>query len=360
MLNFTMRVAVRDDVRWGSLYENGTAFGSMADVISRKADLTLGKYAITNVRNEFMTPTISYLSSPLIVVVPIGEPYSSLEKLLKPFGVFTWQVVITFLVSAIVFISYVKIKTRASIRSFIFGRNANSEYFNTFVAFLGQNIPDQRVPLRNFARTLFCIFMLYGLVIRSSYSGALFKFLKTDNIRKPHAKSIDEMVERNFKFYMQIPTEYLVREFTKVYKQRVVIRPNETASLQQKMTNLDFKGGLLSSLEQILYFNRKNYRNFTLKVCPEVLYNFQYVIYFQKNSPFVRSFNKHIEDYEANGILSYLVDEFIPSQNENLLGPKAPKALVFDQVSGSFWVLFIGCLISCLVFYLERWCITYY
>lgn len=352
MLNFTIEIALRNDVRWGTLYDNGTGFGAMADVISNDADLTLGKYAETHIRDKFMTPTVSYFSSPLIVVVPIGEKYTSLEKLLKPFELETWEVVIVFNVVVFTFIALVKARTSLSIRQFIFGKNANSEHFNTFVAFLGQNVPEQRVPGRNFARTLFCIFMLYTLVIRGSYSGALFKFLKSDNIRKSHAKTVNEMVEKNFKFYMQIPAEYLVKNMTKIYNNRIVIKPNETAIIQEKTLSSSFEGGLLSSYEQIQYFNRMNRQNYTLKVCPEILYRFQYVMYFRKNSAFVRHFNKYLESCRANGLMSYLVEKYLPRQNDEI-SIKAPKPLVLEQVSGCFLLLIFGSLVSCFIFYVE-------
>lgn len=350
-----MNVTLRNDVRWGTLYNNGTGFGSMADVIAGKADFTLGKYANTFIRNTFMTSTITYFASPLVIIVPIGETYSSLEKLLKPFEIETWEVFIIFLVSTMLFILYVKTKTGVSIRNFIFGSNASSEYFNTLVALLGQNVSDPRVPRRNFARTLFCIFMLYTLVIRGSYSGALFKFLKSDNIRKSHVKSVNEMSEKKFKFYMQIPVENLVKEMKKIYNNRVVIRPNETNFIQEKTLDSNFKGGLLSSYEQIQYFNRLNYKNYTLKVCPEVLHSFQYVMYFQRHSALVKGFNKYLDAYKANGIISKLIEDYLPAtQEKNLIEVKSPKALVIDQVSGCFWVLMFGYLISFFAFYLEN------
>jgi len=57
------------------------------------------------------------------------------------------------------------------------------------------------LPKRNFARFILMMFLLYALVIRTLYQGSYFKLLKS-NRPKRKVQSIDEMVEKDFKFYV--------------------------------------------------------------------------------------------------------------------------------------------------------------
>lgn len=306
-----------------------------------------------------MSPTIPYLNSPLVIIVPNGELYSSLEKLLKPFDFLTWDFVILYLLLSFVFIAIIKFGTNQKVTNFVLGSNSSSPYFNTIVAFIGQNVPDVRIPKRNFARTLFCIFMLYSLIIRNSYSGALFKFLKNDNLQKPHIQTVREMFDKNFKFYMNLPIEVLIKDFKTIYKNRVILNSAEIPSIYAKMTNPEFRGGLLSSLDLVQNFNRNNYKNFTVDICPQHLYSFQYVLYFQKNSALVEIFNKHLSKFAVIGILDNLVSRYLPPDFNHIKVKKAPKALNLNQVSGGFWILIYGISLAC-VFFIFEICVKHF
>lgn len=61
---------------------------------------------------------------------------------------------------------------------------------------LQQNI----LPTRNFARILLMLFLIFCLVIRNVYQGALFKFLQSDGRHKQIDK-IDDMLDENHTFY---------------------------------------------------------------------------------------------------------------------------------------------------------------
>lgn len=336
----------------GAVFENGTAIGATAEVVYRRADIVAGKIKLSTINNEFMTPSTSFMTISIIVVVPIGEPYSNLEKLTLPFENYTWIAITIFYVLSLVFIVFVKLILAKWVQNFILGRNSSSEYFNTFVTFVGQNVPDPRVPGRNFARTLFCIFMLYALVIRSSYSGELFKFLKSDHIRKPHVKSVNEMIEKDFKFYMHLATSELIKEEKKVYSRKVIVKNSQIPEIEKKMDNSDFKAGLLASHDRILYENRMN-QNLTLNICPEVLFTLPVALYFQKNSALAAKFSKVIDMYKSNGLINYWIDEFIPENVNRKKQTKAPHALTFEKVSASFDVLIIGYFAACIAFFVE-------
>lgn len=340
--------------KWGVLYPNGSATGAMGTIINRKADFAIGKFAMTLLRNQHMKPSISYFSSPLIIVVPPGEPFTSLEKLMKPFRDLIWTFVMAILIIAFAVITLLKWKFDESVQKFVFGARNASPYLNTLNVFLGGSLAQSQSPKRNFARTILCFFMLYCLVVRNSYTGALFTFIRSDVIRKPTLNSIDEMVEKDFTFFMIPTAAELTTEIPKVFERRSVMSAQEVSTIRLKMNDPSTKGGMLSSLEQIVYFNMMNYKKFMLNVCEEKLYTFQYCIYFQKHSHLGHRFDNELLLYQTNGLINNLVSQYVQNDFMKPTSPhRLPKALQLQQLMGSFWILVFGLSLATFVALLE-------
>lgn len=338
--------------KWGAIYPNGSSNGAMNLVIDKKADFTIGKFGMTSLRNAYMTPSISYYSSQLIIIVPEGEAFTPLERLMKPFRVYIWSFVLAILAITFLVITFIRLKCDKRAQNFVFGAENSTPNLNSWNIFLGGSL--HRLPKRNFARTLLCFFIIYCFILRNAYMGALFTFIKSDELVKPPANSIDEMVEKDFKFYMTPSVVELISSIPKIFDRQLIISPAEVQAIRVNMTNPLFKGGVLSSMDQTVYFNMINKRNFTLNVCAENLYTIQYPIYFQKNSHLVHRFNKELQLIQANGLTDKVVNFYIQL---NFLVPKksarSPKALELHQVMGCIKILIFGLLVAALVAILE-------
>lgn len=321
----------------------------MHQVIEKKADLTIGKYAITKLRMEFMDPTVSYYSSALVIVVPVGEPLTSLEKLMKPFSDKIWMCVMAVLLLAFSIIAVIRNRFGRKTQNFILGSKNTSPYLNTLRIFIGDTLTI--IPKGCFARTILGMFIIYCFVIRHSYTGALFNFIRSNNFRKPTASTIDEMVQKDFSFYMIPPNVELIRLITRVYENRKVMKASEISATREKLNDPFFKGGMLSNYEQIIYFNQINRLNFTLSICPETLLTSQYTIYFQKNSFLVTRFDREIENLQTNGLMNRIVGEWV--QVTQKIEKRQPTPLTLFQVNGIFLVLMFCHALASMVVILE-------
>lgn len=58
-----------------------------------------------------------------------------------------------------------------------------------------------RLPTRNFARTLFCIWIFACTVLRSAYQGALFDFIQKPKSVAP-LDTVDELIQHDYTLYM--------------------------------------------------------------------------------------------------------------------------------------------------------------
>lgn len=87
----------------------------------------------------------------------------------------------------------------STVRNFVYGNDIKTPCLNIANIFFGGSL--HKLPVRNFARTLIGLFMIYSLVIRSSYQGALFNFMKGD-FREEPVNDLKTMVEQDFTFYV--------------------------------------------------------------------------------------------------------------------------------------------------------------
>jgi hypothetical protein len=167
-------------------------------VINNEADLTVGMYTITLLRSKVMSNSEFYYAVPFIMIVPPGSQLSSFEKLFRPFSIVVWILLLTTFGIAFVIITIVKCQ-RNSLQDFIFGTGNRSPYLNVLIGFVGGSQTNE--PQRNFARYLLMMYLLFCLVKRTLYQGALFQFLQIDD-RHSEVQSIDEVVDKNFKVFM--------------------------------------------------------------------------------------------------------------------------------------------------------------
>lgn len=284
------------------------------------------------------------------MIVPPGSSKSPIEKLLGPFEPVLWYLLISIISIGLLTIKIVSLNNRR-IQNFVFGANVRSPYLNIFSILFG--ISMKKISKRNFARTLLMLFTIFCFIIRNSYQGSLFGFLKT-NFNGNEISSIDAAVEKDFTFYMVASAQEHTIRVPEVFKRRFILKSSEIAGIRMKTLNPEFQGVLLSSLEQILYTNKLNQKKFILKVCPEHLSTFNYGIYFRKHSFLTHAFDLQILQFLGNGMISHWASKYV---DEKYLKPKMekkdPQALQLDQIAGVFQVLVGGFFLALAIFVLE-------
>lgn len=210
-MNFTVELALVDDF-WGSVYDNGTVTGAIRMVIEKEANFTIGYFATTAIRNKIMTSSYVYFTSNLIFIVPPGRLYSSFEKLFYPFKYIIWSLVTTIFLCGFFVIAVLKFRSIRT-QNFVYGPGNQSPCLNIVNIFFGGSL--HLLPTRNFARFILGVFMIYCFIVRSSYQGALFKFMQSES-REQAVSTIEEMIQRDFKFYMLESAEQHVHNLPRV------------------------------------------------------------------------------------------------------------------------------------------------
>uniref|UniRef100_A0A3F2ZDF1 Ionotropic glutamate receptor C-terminal domain-containing protein n=1 Tax=Lutzomyia longipalpis TaxID=7200 RepID=A0A3F2ZDF1_LUTLO len=194
-LNFTIFHKTSDE-DWGKLDgENSTGLSGM--LFRGEVNFTIGGFGFSMEHQESLSNTMFYYATPLTLLIPPGRPISALEKLFLPLSFTTWMLLSVVFILAIVFIVIGKFITPQT-RDFVFGQRNNYPFINLISIFYGG--PMMPLPRRNFARFLVMMWILFCLVMRSSYQGALFGFMKKPRYSSP-TDTLAKMYEAGFKIY---------------------------------------------------------------------------------------------------------------------------------------------------------------
>lgn len=215
-LNFTLQKEILlGDEQWGTIYANKTTTGALAKIVNGEADIGIGNYLLRASRLEIMDSSMVYFSFPVVFAIPLGERLSPFEKLMRPFEFVVWVVLAVFLSIGVIVILIVNWRYR-NLRAFIYGTGVRNPIINMLIAIFGGSQP--RLPRRNFSRYLLMMFLMFCLVKRNVYQGALYIFLQSDG-RHAEVQSIDEMAEKGFDFHMYESYSDIIESQPKIFNQ---------------------------------------------------------------------------------------------------------------------------------------------
>lgn len=228
-LNFTPIILVppNNEMR-GKIYANGTMTGAMLlvgyqvgmcsvqffffQVMKNIVNVTIGAIAYDTTRTAWFSASFPYFHSGLVFAIPAPKQLTQFQRLFIPFRYIIWSCISTMFV--IGFVVTVALKSAAEInqRNFVVGRRNRTPFVNMINICLGGAI--MAVPTRNFARTMFIVWMFGCIVLRNAYLGALFDVLKK-RTTAGSLNSLDELVEANYSLYMPATSMYVFDNFPK-------------------------------------------------------------------------------------------------------------------------------------------------
>lgn len=334
-LNFRTQLVTPNcpGVRRGILYENGTATpGTQKILLGGLVNMTVGFMFISPRRLEYFGATNQYLTTTLIFFVPQQPLLSTFVRLLLPFHLNVWYLII------FVMAFYITIRIALFFRPkheqvFVYGPGYRHHLTDLISSFLGGAV--SKFPLRNFARTLMVIFIAYAFVIRSAYTGIYFKFLSS-KIEIDPVDTILELHKQNYSLFMIADSVEYMENNADLFKQCIII--NDFEEGLKKMKQPGFKGALLTS--QIHYL----YRNIQLptgepkfKRTKDSLMAINLAIFMKRESCLLKPFNYHLQWLVEAGLVGKWVTQYVGS--EQIEKPQkrfAPLGLI--QVGGVIWM----------------------
>ena len=351
-LNFTAKIQIpKLNRRWGLLTEEGQATGAMRMVLENEVNFTLGFFGQSYVKNKFMGHTISYYVSDQVLIVPPGNPYTALEKLFFPFRDSIWIAIFAYFGVAFLLILVLKY-TNVVVQKFVYGKRALTPCLNMMNICFGGAMPV--LPSRNFARFLLGSWMMYSLIIRSAYQGALYEYLQLP-ANKSIVKSFEELAGRHYNVYMVQNFTYIFDSLPDIRKRVIVSTPGHEAELLDNIQHSEVKGGILSTLETVSYMNKNLTKTGGFyRMMNERAYVQQLSIYSQKFSCLLRPFDYLINQLGSSGLIKQWASQSVDKRYLKEQSPhQEPKKLSNAHLKGMYEIFLLGLGLSFFVFILE-------
>lgn len=199
--------------QWGTILPNGSTTGAIRAIVTKNAQLIFGNFMLRGSRLPIMDHSVPYFSNPLMFMIPPSKRFTHFEKLLQPFDETVWILLLLVVLFALLVTLMLTLKFK-KLQPYVYGSGMRDPVMNALVGIFGGS--QLKLPKENFSRVLLMMFLILCLVMRSAYQGSLYKFLQSDRHHK-ELQSVDEMIERNFEFYMQGTQLDIIQNNPKIY-----------------------------------------------------------------------------------------------------------------------------------------------
>lgn len=170
----------------------------------RKGVVNLTMFAIVNTveRSTEFTASFPYAYASIYFTAPHGPPISPFVKLALPFQPLVWLCIVIIFAATIAVNIYVSCGSKQR-RDFVLGAKNQHPLLHFINMSLGGVVT--QLPIRNFARTIFTIWLIGSLVLRNIYQGALFNLIQS---QKPALEftTLEQLAEHNFTIYASVQT----------------------------------------------------------------------------------------------------------------------------------------------------------
>lgn len=348
-LNFTLDLQlVEGGEPWGYLYENGTGTGAIAKLLNNETDLIFGDYFLKLDRLTWFDNTVAYFTSRLVYVIPPSAPFSSFQKLSAPFRKNVWISLLAFYTMATLSILVIK-RLSVEVKNIVFGSKAHYPFTNMILITLGMS--QRKEPRGRFARTVFILFLMFCLVIRSVYQGSLYRFLQSDGPGR-EIKSFDDLIKKDFKFYIGTGFKEMGHSNPEFYRRRVIVSSGFPKIFKQ-FSNPYFKGTFITPGQNIAVLNKEQTYNITFQILSsEVFATVSVVMYHNKDFFLAPAINEVIQKLQSGGVILHLHYRYFKRIQKQREGDTR-KPLNVGHLFGAFEILFGGSVIALAIFIVE-------
>ncbi|KAL7036921.1 hypothetical protein ACKWTF_008996 [Chironomus riparius] len=347
MLNFSLKITFKEGTgQWGYIYKNGTCTLGFAELRDKKTDIMFGDMYLKLSRVKYFDSSESFNNYPVFFVLSPEKKLSWLQKLLKPFDLIVWILLLLTFCFGIAVILIINRKFKY-LKPLVYGHRINHPIINMISVFVGQ--AQSILPKMNFARFILMLFMIFSFVIRGVYQGFLHKSLQSDGqLKEP--QSVQELIDKKYNFIMSEPNlDFLKYYLPKSYDQ-AKIKENNEMNLNIFSGYSERNATLASKFELLRY--SLDHNKFPFKICKESYITINIVMYYYKNFFLKSAIDEALRRILAHGFMEYWSKEFDETDRWKIKNKK-PIVLTSEHLSGAFNILIIGYFVAVLVLFVE-------
>lgn len=307
----------------------------------RQADIAIGGLVDIVEYRQKLSVSFPYINEDLRFTVPVGIPFTPLQKLLMPFDGWIWlSLLITLLIIAITSQFILRQPILDVLRILLEGS----------LVHMPRNIKD---------KMLMVIWIFAALIIRNVYQGALFDIMQTP-IRHKSIETIADVIQFNYSVQCAISVCSLIEKATPNMQLQLsaiflvvmllichlqlpskycrVSPLTDLVSGYGSLRDESFRSVFPSTAYHMQIFNRQHIREEPLRLSRDVILHVNLIMYLEKNSPLVESIDTNIHNLYSSGLLSHWANFRREVTAQKYHRHKDPKILTMDEMMGIFYI----------------------
>lgn len=118
---------------------------------------------------------------------------------------------------------------------------------------------------------------------------------------------------------------------------------NKSIGYFQRLTlNPHFKGATVGPSSEVIYSNQQNYKNFTLRILPEIVFSVPVAIFLPKNHFLVSEINEKISIFNSAGLITFWTSKYLNPNFKDVPNVE-PKKITVDHLAGALFIFVAGC-----------------
>lgn len=319
----------------------------------RQADLSLGSFQQTPQRSLLITNTISHYQTAWVVVT-LRDAYilNSFEIFLYPFTTSTWFLLAVMNIFALLVATLLR-------RIFQTTLLKNLDYVPLDIVAMLLGMPAQYQPVFQSSRMLNATWLLYGIILRTTYQALLFHLIRT-NVTRDMPVTLEELVQQNYSLVME-PASFQILKKMVIFETIKYIRLNKS---QETMPLLYLENLTLSQARYIAatvplifyqYYVNQNYKADVFKVIPQSIMNQKLGIYLSKHSFLSDRLNEVIKMLRGFGIVHFWYQQEVDINYVTNEHAEANNIIGLKHLEMPFKLLVMGYIMGILIFIMELW-----
>uniref|UniRef100_A0A182QN94 Ionotropic glutamate receptor L-glutamate and glycine-binding domain-containing protein n=1 Tax=Anopheles farauti TaxID=69004 RepID=A0A182QN94_9DIPT len=333
-LNFSYEfVTPAGNSKWGVLLPSNST-GLMGMLQRSEVDVGFGAVGRSLERNFYLRSSFPSVMTQLSMAIPPKRPYTSLEKLFRPFSLPAWLLVAGgySTISALYVLVF-------HVRSNPYFEHIPGIFYTIWTILMGGPGCEVR---RNSSRLYVVSLVLNALIVRNLYQSALFQYLKSNDPMAANLHTYEDINAARLSYYMYESTSIFFRENPHVNNTiRLVTDENiDSDGIMYNISQHRLQGVISLPLECISYYVKHRGSQGMVYVSERTGISFFIAFHFPKMSALEEPFNRLLLRLHGGGFLVLWMRNFRhnPHTWANYEQNHTPTPLHLHQVSGGFYL----------------------
>lgn len=350
IMNFTPIISSRDYL---SIDSDGAKNGSetLDDILTGTSNISTCSISPGMDRIGVLDYSIPYFSISLAWVAPPATPGPIWWRLLSPLNGYLWLILllVVLIVKSIPFTMYIKAVKKFCYSNFKHSDKLHGVVIRIWAVMMGQPIRVEPKRFRDFY--ILSLWIWFTFVVRSAYQSVLIGALKTDVI-VGNFIDLKDAIDNGYSFGGRAGVLTHFEHDSFIRENFEVIPENDFEKIFQEVLEAKKRFVIALSLDYVKAYcmSQGINENECGYILPDSIMKIPLVIWMRKNSPFMRPLSLWIIRLLESGLLE---KDTVKMSSINTIKSTEPSALNSKQIFSCILCLFIGYLLSTIVFIIE-------